>query len=385
MPENFGARLRHRREEQGISLVTIADQTKIKLSLLDGLERDNVSHWPSGIFRRAYIRAYAQAIGLNPDVVVAEFLEAHPEPNEQFEAALAQALATGVRANGAPPTRLRNIVGSALDSLARLRRGPSADEVAGPETPRADLHARAQHPAVSVHVIEEFAPIDRTLEMADDAVLIDAAPIEECIADHAPDQTAQTMSSALVAEAPVTQAAPAGPDVMAIAELCTAFGQVESADSADSLLQEAAYLLKAVGLIVWIWDASADGLRPALAYGYSDRVLAQLPTVRRDADNATAAAFRSVQTCAISGSDHDNGALVVPVLIPEGCTGVLALELQHGGEQKEEIRAVATILAALVAQLIGRSYTAEVRVQTEIALDEPEHSARGAVQAGLAR
>jgi cytoskeletal protein RodZ len=80
MPESFGARLRRTREEQQIALVTIAQQTKIKLSLLEGLERDDVSQWPSGIFRRAYIRAYAQSIGLNPDVIVREFSEMHPEP-----------------------------------------------------------------------------------------------------------------------------------------------------------------------------------------------------------------------------------------------------------------------------------------------------------------
>jgi len=82
MSETFGARLRQRREGQAIALVTIAEQTKIKLSLLEALERDDVSHWPSGIFRRAFIRAYAHAIGLNPDVVVREFLEIYPDPIE---------------------------------------------------------------------------------------------------------------------------------------------------------------------------------------------------------------------------------------------------------------------------------------------------------------
>ncbi|MBA3890731.1 MAG: helix-turn-helix domain-containing protein [Gemmatimonadaceae bacterium] len=78
--QSFGARLRQRREERHIRLIAIADQTKIKLSLLQALERDDVSHWPSGIFRRAYVRTYAQFIGLDPDVVVREFLEALPTP-----------------------------------------------------------------------------------------------------------------------------------------------------------------------------------------------------------------------------------------------------------------------------------------------------------------
>ena len=87
MPDSFGARLRQRREERQIALSSIADDTKIKLTLLEALERDDVSHWPSGIFRRAYIKAYAHMIGLDPDEVVREFLEVHPEPAEVAAAA----------------------------------------------------------------------------------------------------------------------------------------------------------------------------------------------------------------------------------------------------------------------------------------------------------
>ena len=78
MSESFGARLRRRREEQQIALATIAERTKIKQSLLEALERDDISHWPTGIFRRAFIRAYALGIGLDPDVVVREFFEVFP-------------------------------------------------------------------------------------------------------------------------------------------------------------------------------------------------------------------------------------------------------------------------------------------------------------------
>src|SRR5687768_13033917 len=93
MPDSFGARLRQRREERQIDLIAISEQTKIKLALLESLERDDVSHWPSGIFRRAYIRAYAQMIGLDPDVVVREFLEVHPDPGDAFVITAAAAAA----------------------------------------------------------------------------------------------------------------------------------------------------------------------------------------------------------------------------------------------------------------------------------------------------
>ena len=61
----FGPRLRHERERREISLKSIADNTKISRSLLEALERDDVSRWPTGIFRRAFVRSYAEAIGLN--------------------------------------------------------------------------------------------------------------------------------------------------------------------------------------------------------------------------------------------------------------------------------------------------------------------------------
>jgi hypothetical protein len=153
------------------------------------------------------------------------------------------------------------------------------------------------------------------------------------------------------------------PDLLGVARLCTELGRVEYTHEVQPLLEEAARILDAIGLIVWIWDPIAAELRPALVYGYSDKVLAQLPTVRRDADNVTAAAFRSAQTCAINGSDQTSGALVVPLLTPAGCGGVLAIELQHGIEQTGAVRAVATIFAALLAQLIGGVRPAEVRPQ----------------------
>lgn len=83
----FGARLRMERERRTITLASIAETTKISLSLLKALERDDVSRWPGGIFRRSFIRAYASAIGLDPDSTVREFLERFPEPTTTLPAA----------------------------------------------------------------------------------------------------------------------------------------------------------------------------------------------------------------------------------------------------------------------------------------------------------
>lgn len=77
--QSFGRRLRLGRERLGISLEAIAASTKISRSLLADLERGDVSKWPGGIYRRAFVREYAVAVGLPAEVVVTEFLELFPE------------------------------------------------------------------------------------------------------------------------------------------------------------------------------------------------------------------------------------------------------------------------------------------------------------------
>ena len=71
--ETFGPRLRSERERRGISLETIASVTKVGADLWQGLERNDFSRWPTGIFARAFVRDYAKAVGLDADEVVDEF------------------------------------------------------------------------------------------------------------------------------------------------------------------------------------------------------------------------------------------------------------------------------------------------------------------------
>lgn len=80
--DSFGARLRRARERRGLTVQAIAESTKIKASLLSALERNDVSHWPAGIFRRAFVREYAAAVGLPPEPLVAEFVLLFPEPGD---------------------------------------------------------------------------------------------------------------------------------------------------------------------------------------------------------------------------------------------------------------------------------------------------------------
>jgi hypothetical protein len=72
----------------------------------------------------------------------------------------------------------------------------------------------------------------------------------------------------------------------------------------------------------------------------------------------------------INGGDQSSAALVLPLMAPGGSAGVLAIELQQGRRLTKPIRAVATIFAALMAQLVGGASAAdEDGVGHEVSID----------------
>jgi transcriptional regulator with XRE-family HTH domain len=76
--EAFGPNLRRIRLQRRVSLKQLADETKVAETLWAGLERNDFSRWPNGIFARAYIREYAKAIGVDPEATVDEFCRWFP-------------------------------------------------------------------------------------------------------------------------------------------------------------------------------------------------------------------------------------------------------------------------------------------------------------------
>src|ERR1700730_6717908 len=104
--ETFGGRLRRERERRDIALSSISANSKISVSYFEALERDDLSRWPTGIFRRAFIRAYAAGIGLDPDAIAREFSERFPDPAEAPPVPPGEAPAIApARAGSAPPAQ----------------------------------------------------------------------------------------------------------------------------------------------------------------------------------------------------------------------------------------------------------------------------------------
>jgi transcriptional regulator with XRE-family HTH domain len=337
MRDSFGARLRRHREDRGVSLSAIAEQTKIKASLLEGLERDDISQWPAGIFRRAYVRAYAAAIGFDPDAAVREFVALQPDP-------------IAVPEPPAPPAGLRGLFGT-------FRRRTSPPIPTPPQTAHGATATIGKRPA------EPPGP-----EPSVSGPAVSEPRVSEPAASIAP------AASAPEPAPPTAAAAPAGSEgvnreaLLAAAKVCTELGRAEEVGQVLPLLGEAARILGARGLIVWVWDATAEELEPALVYGYPSKVRARLRGVKANADNVTAAAYRAGAPLARSG------ALAVPLLAPAGCAGVLAIEIDNGREQDAVIRALTTFFAVVLAQLVGGA-AAEAAVPDVVPAGKPAAAA----------
>lgn len=77
--QTFGQQLRRHRDKQRISLQTVAAQTKVSAGFFKALENGECGRWPGGIYSRGFVRAYATAVGLDPEETVTRFAECYPE------------------------------------------------------------------------------------------------------------------------------------------------------------------------------------------------------------------------------------------------------------------------------------------------------------------
>ena len=63
MAATIGEQLRTAREERGIPLREISDQTRIQVRYLEAIESNDYKRLPGGIFNRSFVKAYAKYVG----------------------------------------------------------------------------------------------------------------------------------------------------------------------------------------------------------------------------------------------------------------------------------------------------------------------------------
>jgi cytoskeleton protein RodZ len=82
-----------------MSLREIASATKISVFVLEALERNDFSRLPGGLFSRAFVRAYAREVGLEPEQMVGEF-SSKVADGDAAESLQAFRGAVGIRSRG---------------------------------------------------------------------------------------------------------------------------------------------------------------------------------------------------------------------------------------------------------------------------------------------
>ena len=82
----FGPNLRRIRIQRGVSLEQIAASTKVPAALWEGLERNDFSRWPNGIYARSFVREYSNAVGVDPESTVDDFCRWFPQGDRRAEA-----------------------------------------------------------------------------------------------------------------------------------------------------------------------------------------------------------------------------------------------------------------------------------------------------------
>lgn len=168
------------------------------------------------------------------------------------------------------------------------------------------------------------------------------------------------------AAAPVQATAPSAALLAAAADLCVDLAKVTDGQDVPGLLQRAAAVLDAKGVVLWAVDLDGARLHPALAHGYSDKVLARLHSLQIDSDNLTALAFRSLEPQSVTGAAPlDPAAVAIPLLTGTGCVGVMAIELRHP-------RPAADLLP--LSRIVG--------AQLSTLIAPPQESAQKSVQTG---
>lgn len=73
MAETIGEQLRLARQELGIPLRQISDQTRISVRYLEAIESNDYKRLPGGIFNRSFVKAYARCIGFDEKEAVESY------------------------------------------------------------------------------------------------------------------------------------------------------------------------------------------------------------------------------------------------------------------------------------------------------------------------
>ena len=77
--------MRQAREELGLDLYALEHRTRVRLHLLEAVEQGRFEDLPRGVYARAVVRAYATAVGMDPNRVVTAVASLLPEAEDVLD------------------------------------------------------------------------------------------------------------------------------------------------------------------------------------------------------------------------------------------------------------------------------------------------------------
>jgi cytoskeleton protein RodZ len=86
MAASLGEQLRVAREERGIPLREISDQTRISVRYLEAIETNDYKRLPGGVFNRSFVKAYARCVGYDEKEAVdayTRYMREQGEPGDE--------------------------------------------------------------------------------------------------------------------------------------------------------------------------------------------------------------------------------------------------------------------------------------------------------------
>lgn len=87
MSSTLGEKLRQAREERGISISEVAEQTRISSLYLQSIENDDYKVLPGGIFNKGFVKSYAKYVGIDEQEALQDYakLVASADSNAEDE------------------------------------------------------------------------------------------------------------------------------------------------------------------------------------------------------------------------------------------------------------------------------------------------------------
>lgn len=104
----LGSRLKEARLSKGYSLDDLQDITKIQKRYLVGIEEGNYSIMPGSFYVRAFIKQYAEAVGLNADEILEQYKQEIPlqQTSEDVAQSISQTTTTRRRLSRTPSNKM---------------------------------------------------------------------------------------------------------------------------------------------------------------------------------------------------------------------------------------------------------------------------------------